>query len=142
MSATNAQVTRLRNMTDEPTEATYTDDDLKEKIEAHPIPDVLGTGPYWYQAGTPPVPQLNQNWIPTYDLSLTAGEIWEEKAAAVAEDFDFNADRGSYTRSQVYEQYKKEARYYGARRAAGSRNITPVKRVGSVSPADLAAEEV
>lgn len=117
MAATEAMAERLRRMVDEPTEDTYDDDTIDEYIEAYPVKDTLGTDPYEVDFTTEP-PTLSERdvWIPTYDLHAAAVDIWEEKVAAVAEDFDFKADGGSYSRSQRAEAYNKKARFHGSRR--------------------------
>ena len=43
------------------------------------------------------------------DLYAAAAEIWDEKAAAVAPNFDFSADGGNFSRSQMYAQYTETA---------------------------------
>ena len=119
MAATAAMAARLRRMVDEPTEDTWDDDAIDEYIERYPLLDVLGTDPQEVDySTTPPTISENENWIPTYDLHAAAADIWEEKAAALAEEFDFKADGGSYSRSQKYEQYMKKSRFHLARRSA------------------------
>lgn len=117
MSATDAQVRRLQRMTNEQTFDTYSPGDFKDYIETYPLIDDQGLDPWYIDVSTtPPSRAETVGWIPTYDLHAAAADIWEEKAAIVAQDFDFNADGGSYSRSQVYEQYQKRARYHRARR--------------------------
>jgi hypothetical protein len=104
-------------MTDEPTTTTYTDSDLEDIIERYPMMDERGEIPYtWDTSTSPPTQDANDDWIATYDLHSSAADVWEEKAAGVAEDFDFQADGGRYTRSQVVEQYLGQARWHRARR--------------------------
>lgn len=105
MSATAAQITRVRRMTNEKTSTTYADADVQTLIEAHPLVDADGFSPE------------QDNWTPTYDLNAAAADIWEEKASAPAQDFNFSADGGNFSRSQVFEQYMQMARYYRARRS-------------------------
>jgi hypothetical protein len=121
MAATAAQIARLRRMTAEPDDTTYTDDDLATIIESYPTTDERGEDSYtWNTATTPPTQDANTSWIATYDLHAAAAEVWEEKGAAVAQDFDFSADGGDYSRSQVQEQYMAQARYHRSRRALGT----------------------
>lgn len=121
MPATDAMVARLRRMIDEPTDTTYLDGDLAEYIEANPLLDALGTDPQEVDFTTiPPTISERTDWIPTYDLHAAAAEIWSEKAATIAEGFDFSADGGSYSRSQKYEQYMAKAKHHSARRSAKS----------------------
>lgn len=121
MSATDAMVTRLRRMAAEATTETYSDDDLKTIIERYPTLDERGEKPYTYDTSTqPPTQDANEDWIPTYDLHAAAAEVWGEKAAALAGDFDFSADGSKFERSQAYEQALKQARFYLARRKPGT----------------------
>lgn len=48
------------------------------------------------------------------DLYAAAAEIWDEKAAAVSGNYDFNADGGNFSRSQMFAQYTKMADKYRA----------------------------
>jgi hypothetical protein len=119
MTATAAQIARLRRMVGEVDKPTYTDDDLQACIEAYPLLDERGEEPYtWDTSTSPPTQDANEDWVPTYDLHAAAADVWEEKASAVAGDFDFSADGASYSRSQVYEQYMRKARHHRARRSA------------------------
>lgn len=121
MTATQLQINQLRRMIAESTSETYTDTMLAAYIAARPLMDDRGQDPYcWDDSTTPPSQAANDNWIPTYDLNATAADLWEEKAAAVAAEFDFHADGGIYSRSQKYEQYMNRARYYRSRAAAGT----------------------
>ena len=63
---------------------------------------------------------VNSAWTATYDLNSAAAEIWLEKAAALATAYDFTADGGSFSRSQMITQAQNMAAYYRARRAARS----------------------
>lgn len=119
MAATAAQIARLRRMVGEPdSSTTYTDDDLTTYIEEYPLIDERGEAPYTWDTSTePPTEDENDDWIATYDLNAAAADIWEEKAAGLAQDYDFKADGASFSRSQAYEQYLKQARYYRSRRA-------------------------
>jgi len=118
MAATAAQIARVRWMVNEPSEITYTDEDIQSYIESYPMVDERGEDPYtWDTSTTPPSQDANDDWIATYDLNAAAADIWEEKAAIVAQDFSFSADGGQYSREQVYEQYMKNVRFYRAKRA-------------------------
>lgn len=121
MSATDAQVRRLRRMVNEPTNETYKNEDLAEYVESYPAIDPRGERPFsWDTSTQPPTQDPNDDWVPTYDLNAAAADLWEEKAAVVAQDFQFQADGGSYSRQQKYEQYMKQARYFRARRKGGT----------------------
>lgn len=118
MSATADHVAKLRRMVDETTAETYSDDELSVYIEAHPLLDERGETPYvWDSSTQPPTQDDNEDWIPTYDLHAAAADVWEEKAAKAAQDYDFKADGGSYNRSQVYEQFMKQARWHRSRQS-------------------------
>ena len=118
MAATAAQIARLRRMVNEPTTDTYTDDDLAGYIESYPRIDERGESPYTWDTSTePPTQDVNDSWIPTYDLNAAAADIWQEKAAVLAQDYDFNADGGQYSRSQAYEHAMRQVRYYRSRRS-------------------------
>jgi len=118
MAASAEQIARLRRMVAEPTTATYTDDDLAAYIAAHPLMDANGRKQYVVQAlGTTVPPTADPLWVPTYDLNAAAAEVWGEKAAALAANFDVNADGASMALSQKYAHACERARYYRARRA-------------------------
>lgn len=126
MSATAAQIARLRRMVNEPDDTTYADGLLAEYIERYCLMDERGQEPFtaWDTSTTPPTRDANDSWIPTYDLASAAADIWDEKAAVVATDFNFAADGGRYDRAQVAEKFTERARYYRSRRAL--RTITPI----------------
>lgn len=117
MSVTAAQIAQMRRMVAEPTAATYTDDLLEDIIELYPTIDELGTMPYyWTQTGGEPTQTENDNWIPTYNLNMAAAQIWDEKAAAISNQYDFKADGGDYSRSQAFKHAMEQAKYYRSRR--------------------------
>ena len=121
MSATAAQIARMRRMVNESDSTTYDDDALTEYIERYPLIDERGEEPYtWDTATQPPTQDDNDDWIATYDLHAAAADVWEEKAAGVAGDFSFSADGGSYSREQVYQQFMGQCRYHRGRRAPQS----------------------
>lgn len=110
MTVTAAQISQLRRMVAEPTTTTYSDALLTSMIEAYPHMDEWGETPLDAYG------EVNADWTATYDLNGAAADIFTEKAAAVANKFDFSADGGNYSQSQQYEQYMKQARYYRSRR--------------------------
>jgi hypothetical protein len=119
MAATDAQIARLRRLVNEPDDTTYEDADIAGYIEAYPLRDERGKDPYtWDASATPPEQTANESWIPTYDLNAAAADIWDEKAAILAGDFDFSADGGNYSRSQAYEQAMGRVKYFRGRRRA------------------------
>lgn len=124
MAATAAQVAELRRMVNEPDATTYDDEALAGYIERYPCLDARGEEPYtWDTSTSPPTQDDNVDWIPTYDLHAAAADVWEEKAAAVAADFDFQADGASYSRSQKYEHCMTQARHHRARRKASTATL-------------------
>ncbi len=115
MAASAADITRLRRMVAEPTTTNgYTDTVLSEAIARYPVVDAAGESP------TDEDGNANSEWTPTYDLNSAAAEVWMEKAAALASAYDFTADGGSFSRSQMIKQAQGMAAYYRARRAARS----------------------
>ena len=121
MSATAAQIAQVRRMVNEPDDTTYDDDAITVYIEASAAIDERGEVPYTWDTSTePPTEEANDLWIATYDLHAAAADIWQEKAAVVAVDFDFQADGGNYSRSQVYDAYMRQSRYHCARRKPGT----------------------
>ncbi|MEJ5222843.1 MAG: hypothetical protein WHV44_00185 [Anaerolineales bacterium] len=83
----------------------YPDSTLVSIIEQYPLPDANGLFPE------------EDGWTPRYDLNAAAADVWAEKAAGLAGQYDFSADGASFQRSQAYEQAMKQARYYRSRRA-------------------------
>lgn len=120
MSATAAQIAKVRRMVAEPTAGTYTDQDIAEYIEARSCIDERGEEPYsWDTSSEPPTQEANDAWIDTYDLNAAAADIWNEKAAALAATYyDFGADGQTFNRSQAAQQALQMARYYWSRRNA------------------------
>lgn len=116
-----AQIARLRRLVAEPTYDTYTDIDLSTALELWPLPDADGLEP---DAAT---------WAGAWDINQAAADIWEEKAAMVAGDFDFAADGGDYKRSQAYAQMAAKARAFRAKRQTSTLTlIAEPKPLGAV----------
>lgn len=113
---TAAQISQIRRMVNEPTVTTYSDALITTFIEAYPRIDERGELPYTWSSAVPPVQVVNTEWVATYDLNAAAADMWEEKAGALAGNYDFSADGGNYTRSQAYEMAMKQCRFYRARR--------------------------
>jgi len=104
----SAQIARLRRLVAEPTPDTYTDIDLSAALELWPLPDADEVEPD------------SVVWAGAWDINQAAADIWEEKAATVAGNFDFAADGGDYKRSQAYTQATARARSFRAKRQTGS----------------------
>ena len=108
MTTSAAILWQFRRMIAEPTTDTYTDVDLDLYVQNYPTLDADGNAPD------------EVAWVASYDLHAAAAAIWEEKAALKAEYFDFSADGATSSRSQVYAQCMKMARYHNARRQPGT----------------------
>jgi hypothetical protein len=120
MAATAAQIAQLRRMCGLLVgDITYTDTVLGGYIEAYPLLDERGEQPYTWDSSTePPTQDANDSWVATYDLNAAAADVWEERASALAANYDFSADGASFSRSQAYEQYMSRVRYHRSRRSA------------------------
>jgi hypothetical protein len=113
---TVAQIAQLRRMVGETDpNAVYTNALMTSYIDRYPRIDEEGEEPFTLSGDTPPRHIVNPDWMPTYDMNAAAADIWVEKATATVGQYDFNADGGSYSRSQQYDQYMKQARFYRAR---------------------------
>jgi len=99
MSYTTAQINKLRRLTAEPsTSEVYTNTVLEEVLDEF-----------------------------DGDLYAAAAEIWDEKAAAVSGNYDFEADGGKFSRSQMAAQYTENANKY---RAMAGFDIDPEEIIG------------
>lgn len=123
------RIVLLRRMIAEPTATTYSDETLGDLIEAHAISDIRGARSYvWVYNTTPPTQEANDNWTPTYDLNAVAANIWEEKAAAVSQDYNVQADGTTLSRNQVYEQYMKIAQRFRSKQVLGGIKFVKTQR--------------
>ena len=121
VSVPSSWVARLRRLVAESTVDTYTDIDLTEYLDRYPLTDAAGCAP------------TDTAWTGNWDINAAAADIWEEKAALVASDFDFAADGGDYKRSQAYAQAQTAARMFRMRRQTGTLNlIAEPKPLGAV----------
>ena len=127
MTVTANDIKRLRSMINEPTSVTYTDADLTTLIENAAIPDNTGKFP------------SETDWIPTYNIYKVAADIWLEKAAKVADEFDFDADGGSFQRSQKQKMAMKQASFFESRSNALSLQMKryPITHAGVFGWGDL-----
>lgn len=133
MAATAAQKAQLRRMVNEPTTTTYSDALLATYIEAYPMLDARGESPFVepfgiYDTALPAALAANDDWTPTYDMNAAAADIWSEKAASLAGNFDFSTDGQSFSRSQAYQFTMTQSRYYRSRRAIKTRTLRPEPR--------------
>jgi hypothetical protein len=130
MAASADMIKSLRRMVGEPESTTYSDADLAACIERYPLIDYRGESPLVQLYSVPPAPMdPNPYWMPTYDLNAAAADIWAEKAAVLAQDFDFSADGAQYSRSQAYQQAMAQSRYYRGRRSPKTMTQRPEPRV-------------
>jgi hypothetical protein len=104
MAVTELMIQKVKRFTGEVGSLEY-HTDIINAIASHPLLDANGKAP------------TDSEWTPTYDLNLATAEIWEMKAAVLAQDYDFSEGSTSYTRSQAYEQMMKQANRFRARRA-------------------------
>lgn len=105
MAAMAALVDRLRRMTAvDLGDTTWHYAVLAEYIERYPVADADGNEPN------------ESDWAASYDMHAAAADVWLERAALASQDFDFAADGGNYSRSQVYQQYMKNAGFHASRR--------------------------
>jgi hypothetical protein len=143
MAATAAQIAQVRRMVGEPTTTTYSDAILTEIIERYPLLDIRGEAPWVQSAVDVTEIVANAYWIATYDLNAAAADVWDEKATAVYQNFDFTTDGQTFDRSQIFEHATKRAGYYRSRRAATTIKLRPAPRpvgVDTVSGVINAAE--
>jgi hypothetical protein len=121
MALTAAELARLRRMCGELTDAAgYTDGVLQEMAARYPLPDAEHRDPD------------DVGWMPGYDLAAAAADVWAEKAASLAVNYDFSADGGDYKRSQAHAQALSQAAYWRSRRKALPRRLAARLR-GDVS---------
>lgn len=125
MAASATDIARVRRMVNEPDATTYSDADIAEAIERYPAVDARGEDPWVESTTTPGTLEENEDWTATYDLNAAASDLWAEKAAVLAQDYDFEADGGSYTRSQANAQAMRMSRHYSARRNPRTISLRP-----------------
>ena len=99
MTPDTLQIAMLRRLTAEPTAEMFSDADLAAALERRPLDDGRGGC-----AGG------------GFDLYAAAADLWEQKAAVLAQDYDFAADGADYQRSQAHEHALNMARLFRARR--------------------------
>lgn len=116
-NVTAGMLAQLRRMINEPDDTTYDDATLTTYIAEYPCLDERGEEAYtWDTSDTPPTQEDNDDWVAVFDLHAAAADIWEEKAAAIADKFSFSGDGGSFQVSNKYDQYMRQVRYHRSRR--------------------------
>jgi hypothetical protein len=114
-----ADIAQLRRMVAEPSTATYSDALLGSVIARYPLPDISGEWPYLTSGSA------NTDWTATYDLARAAADVWEEKAATIANYFTFTADGATFNKEEQVRNYERQARKWNSRRAAGAITLQP-----------------
>lgn len=102
-----AALVRLKAMTAATTEPTLSDGELETLLDMARLADSEGNAP------------ADAEWTPTFDLNRAAAEGWRWKAAALATEFDFEADGAVFNRQQQIDNCLKMAAQYG-RKIMGS----------------------
>lgn len=127
MTVISDLIVDLRRMVVEPLPTTYTDLTLAGMIEKTAVIDTNGLLPEEF------------GWVETYNLYKVAAEIWIEKAAGVADEFDQSSDGGNFQRSQKHAMYLKQANYYQGRSKSQSLQIkqSPLSNLTSLGFEDL-----
>ena len=110
MTASADDIADLRRLVNEPTTTTYTDAILTRYIERYPTVDDNGKE------------AADADWVAGYDLNAAASDVWSEKASLVQRYYDFQADGGRYSQSQLYEMAMDKSRYHAARRRVSSKS--------------------
>ncbi len=128
-------------MVGEPTVTTYTDALIQGFIEAHPLTDARGENPLVESETTPGTLEENPDWTATYDLNAAAADVWDEKAATLAANFDFEADGGRYDRRQAFDNAQRMSRHYRARRSPSTITAFPEPLAQGTEETDLDEED-
>lgn len=102
-------------------DTTYTAEVLERTLERYPLVDKFGNSPTINGSGTNPMTEEpNPKWMATYDVNAAAAQIWGEKAALYASEYDFKDNDQQFNRSQKHEHALKMQRYYRSRSAPRS----------------------
>jgi len=110
MTVSANDISDLRRLVNEPTQSPYTDAILTRYLGKYPTVDDYGK-----ESG-------DTDWVAGYDLNAAAADIWAEKAALVQMYYDFQADGGRYSQSQLYEMAMDKSRYHASRRKITSKS--------------------
>lgn len=124
MGISASMIATVRRMVAESTSTTYSDSVLEDVIAKYPLIDTFG---YFTD---------DDDWTATYDLNAAAAQIWAEKAAGLADRFDFSADGGNFSRSQEFEQATRMAAFFKARRSLRSTRLILSPKEGEVADED------
>lgn len=122
MASTAAMIAQVRRWVNEPTSTTYNDASIAALIEQYPLQDERGVSPYYYDVTSdPPTQVATVGWYPTYDLRAAAADIWDDKAAALAERVDRPHQQpisGYNYETQPRDFALAQARYHRSKRVA------------------------
>jgi hypothetical protein len=61
-----------------------------------------------------------------YDVQAAAADVWQQKAAHVADRFDFSADGASFKASQLVAQYERQAAACAAQASFGAAGVQSI----------------
>lgn len=101
MALTVAQIARVRQLVNDVTSETFTDQDIQDTADAMAkTKDSSGNAP------------SHASYVDTYDLYLLAAELWRIKAGFFAEDFDFRSEGADFSRSQKYKMCIAQSKRY------------------------------
>ena len=110
MTVSADDLSDLRRLVNEPTQTPYSDAILTRYLGRYPTVDDNGM-----ESG-------EDGWVAGYDFHAAASDIWTEKASLVQMYYDFQADGGRYSQSQLYEMAMDKSRYHAARRKVTSKS--------------------
>lgn len=103
MTATAAMIATVRRYVADPDQAVFDDAALADAIERYPFADADGLGPQ------------DAAWTPRYDLNAAAADLWMERAAMSAGQYDFSTIEGRFDVSQVVTHAQGMAAFYRRR---------------------------
>ena len=87
-------------------EPAVSEEDLTAVLEAHAVPDAAGNLPD------------SDEWIPTYDQTSAAAEVWVIKAARAAALTEVDPPGSGIVTSKVFDNCMKMSYLYRSKRAA------------------------
>lgn len=115
----------LRDMAGDTTLLSFSLNDLRDLLFSYAINDIVGETPWSRLSNAIGGSIVNPDWIATFDFNAAAAKLWSLKANSVIDKYDFQADGGNYSRSQVYENFMKMSRHFSSRRAIRMIRVQP-----------------
>ncbi len=100
---------KLKLMSAWDAEPSVSEDDLEAVLEGFVLPDINGA------------PPDEEEWIPTFDLTAAAAEVWLIKAAKAAALTEIDPPGSGIVTSKVFDNCVLMARYYRSKRSATSK---------------------